>query len=65
MLQPTVAETNQVISFLDRALTQHPPVYEFLLPDLQIYTYSIKVTGSPTISLSNEFFLSFAPSFLN
>ena len=52
MLQPTVTETDQVTAFLERALSQHPPVYEFLLPDLQVYTYSISASLSP-ISLPN------------
>ena len=66
MLQPTASEANQIISFMDRALTQHPPLYQFLLPDLQVHTYSINSTISPTltISLSNHFTLSFDSSFL-
>ena len=64
MLQPTVTETNQITGFLDGALTNHPPVYEFLLPDLQVFTYPINATLS-AINLPNQFILSFDSSFVN
>ena len=64
MLQSSVSQINQIIAFLDRALSQHTPLFEFLLPDLQVFTFPIEAGLSP-INLSNQFTLSFDSSFLS
>ena len=57
-VQRSLNTTNSVTGFLERAMGQHPPFYEFLLSDLQAYTLNLNTSITAPLAFSNNFTIS-------
>lgn len=58
-----LAISEQMIDFINRSLSAHPPAWQFLLNDFSAYTLSLNASITGPLTFANNFKISFDSSF--